>query len=102
MLENIATILEIMMVICFGLSWPFNIIRSYHARTTKGTSLLFMSLIEVGYVAGIGCKILTLAARGFLTTLQWIAFVFYIINFIMVSIGLLIYFRNKKIDLMNE
>ena len=102
MLENIATILEIMMVICFGLSWPFNIIRSYRARTTKGTSLLFMSLIEVGYLAGIGCKILTWVARGSLSWLQMVAFVFYIINFTMVLIGLLIYFRNKKFDAENN
>lgn len=45
------------MVICFGASWPFNIVRAYKARTAKGTSFLFMSLIGMGYVGGILCKI---------------------------------------------
>ncbi len=98
MLESIATICEIIMVICFGLSWPFNIIRSYKAKSTKGTSILFMSLIEFGYIAGIVCKVLIWLDKGSLTTLQMIAFIFYIINLTMVSIGIAIYFRNKKIE----
>ena len=98
MLEIIATICEIIMVICFGLSWPFNIIRSYKAKSTKGTSILFMSLIEIGYVAGIICKILIWISKGSLTLLQLTAFIFYCINFTMVFIGILIYFRNKKIE----
>ena len=46
-------ILEIIMILCFGASWPFNVAKSYRARTAKGKSLLFLILIEVGYVAGI-------------------------------------------------
>ena len=80
MLQLFATICEIIMLICFGLSWPFNIIRSYKSKSTKGVSILFMSLIEVGYLAGIICKILTLLDKGFLTSLQWVAFCFYILN----------------------
>ena len=48
-----ATIFEIVMVLCFGASWPFNIVRAYKARTTKGTSLQFTILIGIGYVGGI-------------------------------------------------
>ena len=29
-------ILEIVMILCFGASWPFNVYKSYHARTAKG------------------------------------------------------------------
>ena len=28
-METFATIFEIVMVLCFGASWPFNIIRAY-------------------------------------------------------------------------
>ncbi len=97
-METLATICEIVMVICFGASWPFNIIKAYKARTTKGTSLLFMSLIGLGYVGGILGKIFTLAAKGGLTWLQWVAFAFYIINLCMIITGLTIYFRNKRLD----
>ena len=98
MLETLATICEIVMVICFGASWPFNIVKAYKARSTKGTSLLFMSLIGIGYVGGILCKIFTWIAKGSLTWLAYIAFAFYIINLTLVVTGLIIYFRNKKIE----
>lgn len=98
MLSTFATIFEIIMVICFGASWPFNIIRAYKARTTKGTSLPFMLLIDIGYIAGMLCKILQMNIGTGLTWLGYVAFAFYIINFLMVSTGVAIYFRNKCID----
>ena len=45
-------LLEIIMVLSFGASWPLNVMKSYKARTTKGKSLGFMLLIEAGYVFG--------------------------------------------------
>ena len=53
-----AEIFEIGMVLCFGASWPFNVIRAYKARTAKGTSLLFTLLIEIGYGYGGTCDLL--------------------------------------------
>ena len=50
-METFATIFEIVMVLCFGASWPFNIIRAYKARTAKGTSLQFTILIGIGSVS---------------------------------------------------
>ena len=47
---NAAEILEILRVVCFGFSWPMNVIKSYHARTTKGKSLGFLLMICIGYV----------------------------------------------------
>ena len=35
----IAEILETLMIISFGISWPLNILKSYRSRTTKGKSL---------------------------------------------------------------
>lgn len=101
-MEILATVCEIIMVICFGASWPFNIIKAYKARTTKGTSLLFMSLIGVGYIGGILNKIFTFVANSGLTWLQWIAFAFYIINLCMIITGVIIYFRNKRLDAVAE
>lgn len=52
-----AEILEVLMVVSFGASWPFNVIKSYKARTTKGKSLLFLCLIFFGYIVGIASKL---------------------------------------------
>ena len=41
-------IFEILMLVSFGASWPLNVIKSYKARTTKGKSIFFLILIEVG------------------------------------------------------
>ena len=46
----IAKVLEAIMLILFGISWPFNLMKSIKTRSTKGKSLLFLVLIEVGYM----------------------------------------------------
>jgi hypothetical protein len=54
----IAEIFEIIMIVCFGFSWPMNVIKSYKSRTTKGKSLWFLLLIITGYVFGIIGKLI--------------------------------------------
>lgn len=99
MLETLSTIFEIIMVLGFGASWPFNIVKAYKAKTTKGTSLLFMSLIGFGYVAGILSKVFKwMADASAITPLSIVAFVFYFINLGMIVTGVIIYFRNKHYD----
>ena len=51
-----AEILEVLMIVSFGASWPLNVIKSYKSRTTKGKSLAFLCLIVFGYIAGIISK----------------------------------------------
>ena len=90
-------ILEIVMILCFGASWPFNVYKSYRARTAKGKSLLFLLLIELGYVAGIASKFLNpayMAAFGE----KWYVLFFYFLNFAMVGADVILYFRNKRLD----
>ena len=100
-METLATVFEIVMVLCFGASWPFNIVRAYKARTAKGTSLQFTLLIGLGYVGGILSKIFASihAGAGYWNALKILAFVFYFINLSMIITAILIYFRNKKLDL---
>ena len=52
-------IFETVMLVCFGLSWPLNVIKAYKARTAKGTSLPFILLIITGYIAGITAKLIS-------------------------------------------
>ncbi|MBE7000344.1 MAG: hypothetical protein IKM13_09490 [Clostridia bacterium] len=81
---------EALMVICFGISWPMNIIKSLKTRTAKGKSLLFLLFILVGYVFGISAKLIS----GNITYV----FFFYVLNFVMVGTDVILYFRNKKLD----
>ncbi len=83
-------VFEMIMVIFFGLSWPSSILRSYRSRTSRGKSLPFLMLIWVGYLCGIAGKIIS----GNITYVL----VFYCINVVMVSIDILMYFRNVKLD----
>ena len=46
-------LLEALMIICFGLSWPISIRKSYTARTAKGKSLFFEIFLLVGYIFGV-------------------------------------------------
>ncbi len=41
-------VFETVMLVCFGLSWPLNVIKAFKARTAKGTSLPFLLLIITG------------------------------------------------------
>ncbi len=94
---DISQILETIMIVSFGASWPFNVIRSYKARTTKGKSLSFLCLILVGYIAGIVGKFLNAEYMDNIGK-SWYVLFFYILNFIMVAADLILYFRNKALD----
>lgn len=95
-MDILAEILEIIMVISFGASWPFNVIKSYKARTTKGKSLLFLCLILFGYVAGIAAKLVIFNPA------KWYVLFFYVLNFVMVAADLVLYARNKRLDAIAE
>ena len=90
-------ILEIVMILCFGASWPFNVYKSYRARTAKGKSLLFLILIEVGYVAGIASKFMNPAYMADFGE-KWYVLFFYVLNFTMVAADLVLYIRNRRLD----
>ena len=93
-------LLEIVMILSFGASWPLNVIKSYKARTTKGKSLAFLLLIFFGYIAGITSKFMNPAYMATFSE-KWYVLFFYFLNWFMVGIDLLLYFRNRKLDRQN-
>ena len=96
-----AEFLEIMMIVCFGISWPMNVVKAWKARTAKGKSILFLLFILIGYVAGITGKFMNEAYMADFAN-KWYVLIFYFLNFFMVSADLVLYFRNKKLDVQRE
>ena len=50
----LAHLLEFMMLILFGVSWPFAIAKTYRAKRVDGKSPLFEIIVIAGYLCGIG------------------------------------------------
>lgn len=84
------SIFETVMLVCFGFSWPLNVIKAYKAKTAEGTSLPFILLIITGYVAGIFAKFITGQINYVLLA--------YILNLAIVSLNVVVYFRNVSLD----
>lgn len=82
-------IFEFLMLFCFCFSWPFSIAKSYRSRSTKGKSLLFMLLIIAGYAFGITHKLLN--------NFNWVTWA-YVAGLTLVTIDLLLYWRNRRIE----
>ena len=84
------SILETVMLVSFGFSWPLNVIKAYRAKTAKGTSLPFVLLIITGYIAGISAKLISGQINYVLIA--------YILNLVIVSLNVIVYFRNVSLD----
>ena len=84
------SILETVMLVCFGFSWPLNVMKAYKAKTAKGTSLPFVLLIITGYIAGISAKLISGQINYVLIA--------YILNLAIVSLNVIVYFRNMTLD----
>lgn len=100
-MDTFISIMETMMVILFGISWPINIIKAWKARTAKGTSVLFYFFIWLGYIFALIGKFALIkenAGIPWYNTVHWYVMFFYFVNIIMVTIGIIIYFRNTVID----
>ena len=83
-------ILEAGMLICYGLSWPFNIAKSLRSRTAKGKSVAFEVLIITGYLCG-------LVGKFILGDLSYVV-LFYIADILMVATDLVLTLRNRRLD----
>lgn len=80
-------ILETVMLICFGCSWPFAVAKTIRTKTVKGKSILFISLIFIGYLAGILFKLISHMDR-----VIWL----YVTNGSLVFTEMLLYFKYSR------
>ena len=85
------SIFEAGMLICFGASWPFAVIKTYRTKHVKGKSRLFLSLIILGYIFGIINKILYS-----MDIVVWL----YVLNLVLVSMDafLVVIYKNREIE----
>lgn len=100
-METFVSVMEMMMVLLFGISWPLNIIKAWKSRTAQGTSVLFYFFIWIGYVFALTGKFALIhnnASQPWYETVHWYVMFFYVLNILMVTAGILIYFRNKMLD----
>ena len=85
---------ETIMLICFGLSWPISVHKSWTSRTAKGKSVFFAYAIIIGYICGILGKF-TAGNVNYVLVL-------YVLNTLMVATDVVLYYRNKKLDQLGE
>ena len=96
-----ASYMEMLMVVCFGISWPINIRKAWKARSTRGISLLFYTFIFLGYVFALIGKFALIryyAPAPWYETVHWYVMFFYVLNTLMVGSGIAIYFRNRALE----
>jgi len=82
------SVFESIMLICFGLSWPISVWKSWTSKSTKGKSVVFTAAILVGYLFGIMGKILN-------NNINYVL-VLYLINVFFVTIDFCLYFVNRR------
>ncbi len=81
------SLLEAVMLLCFGVAWPFSIYRSAKSSSTNGKSFIFLLVLILGYLAGILNKLLY----------HYDAVVYlYILNVLMVSTDAALWLRNRR------
>ncbi len=83
------SVFEILMLLCFGLAWPFSIYKSYTSKQTQGKSVLFLMVLVIGYLSGIIHKLLY--------SRDWVVFM-YLLNLLMVSTDITLFFRNRRLE----
>ena len=80
------SVFEIMMLVCFGLAWPFSIYKSWRTREVGSKSFIFLLALLLGYIAGILHKIF-FDMDGVI--------VLYFLNGLMVLADMTLYLRNR-------
>lgn len=98
---QLSNILEAVMLVCFGASWPFSIVKAVRTKVVRGKSPVFLSLIIAGYVAGLG-KILASwgearanAPEAAAVPVPWL-FWFYLALLILVATDAALYLRYRR------
>ncbi len=78
---------EVLMLVCFGISWPISIFKSWRTKKVSGKSPVFMTVVIIGYASGMVHKVLY--------SRDWVIYL-YLLNMVMVSLDLILYLRYSQ------
>ena len=81
------SIFEVIMMVCFGISWPVSIAKTLRTKEVRGKSPMFLIIICLGYISGIIHKLLYSS--------DWVIYL-YILNLLLVSADCVLYFYYIK------
>lgn len=95
----LASYFEMLMMVCFGFSWPVNIWKAWRSRSTKGISLFFYVLVWIGYALGLAGKAIQ-SRHGIQTPIY--VWAIYTLNTLMVTAGILIFLRNRRLEKLEK
>jgi hypothetical protein len=84
----LATVFEIGMLFCFGISWPFAMMKTYRSKNIGGKSPVFLWFVCVGYVCGILFKVFD--------NLDWVI-ALYALNGVMVAADMALYYHYRRL-----
>ncbi|MBN1129858.1 MAG: hypothetical protein JXA71_12775 [Chitinispirillaceae bacterium] len=87
------SLFEIIMLVCFGVSWPVSICKSVRTKIVAGKSPLFMLIIMIGYASGMVHKTIY--------SFDWVI-ALYAVNLLLVAVDMGCYFyfsRNARVVL---
>lgn len=78
---------EIIMLLCFGASWPFSVYKTWKSKTSAGKSQVFLYLVLIGYMSGCVHKIVYHYDA---------VFYLYVFNGLLVLVDLILCYRYRK------
>jgi hypothetical protein len=88
------------MLVCFGFAWPVSIYKSFVSKKTAGKSLLFLIVLQIGYIAGILFKL-----TEFLDDIKInpdapinINLYLYVLNLVLITVDECLFLRNRKLE----
>jgi hypothetical protein len=85
----LATLLEVAMLICFGVAWPLANLRMLRSGRAEGKGTAFTAIILCGYVAGALAKLVLASYCQALPPVFWL----YVLNTVSVGSNLLLQWR---------
>jgi hypothetical protein len=93
-------IFESIMLVCFGFAWPVSIYKSWVSKKTAGKSLLFLIVLQIGYIAGILFKLTEFLDDIKINpdTTMNINLYLYVLNLILITIDECLFLRNRKLE----
>jgi hypothetical protein len=91
--DGLSQYFEAAMMICFGVSWPLAILKTWQTKKVAGKSLPFLLLILLGYLAGIIAKLIQAGVRH--AWPEWVT-ALYAMNLVLVAIDIALYMRYRE------